>query len=90
MEAFIGLLLTMSIFSIIVYLFGLSIILLIPIAAIATVVYLIKEAKKGKEAGMPVKHINVLTKNVIEGDEIEVIFTEDDDFEGFDKNFKNK
>ena len=54
MEAFIGLLLTMSIFSIIVYLFVLSIILLIPIAAIATVVYLIKGAKRGKGAGVPV------------------------------------
>ena len=80
MEEFIGLILTMSIFSVIIYLIVIGAILLIPIIAILIVVYLIKESKKGQQAGQPVKHENKLYKNVIEGDDVEHEIVDDEDF----------
>lgn len=92
MEGFIGLLLTLSIFSVIMYILVMIAILAVPIIAIAIVVYLVKESKKGNETGInPVRQTEKLTKNEIVGDdEVESIRTEEEDFLDFDAGIKRK
>lgn len=92
MEGFIGLLLTLSIFSIIMYILVIITILAVPIIAIAVVVYLVKESKKGNETGInPIRQTEILTKNEIVGDEeAEPIRTEEEDFVDFDAGIKRK
>lgn len=92
MEGFIGLLLTFSIFSVIMYILVMIAILAVPIIAIAIVVYLVKESKKGNETGIsPIRQTEKLTKNEIVGDEeAEPIRTEKEDFLDFDAGIKRK
>lgn len=92
MEGFIGLLLTLSIFSVIMYILVMIAILAVPIIAIAVVVYLVKESKKGNETGItPIRQTERLTKNEIVGDEEEgPIKTEEEDFLDFDAGIKRK
>lgn len=92
MEGFIGLLLTLSIFSVITYILVLITILAIPIMVIAVIIYLVKESKKGNETGItPIRQTERLTKNEIVGDEEEgPIKTEEEDFLDFDAGIKRK
>ena len=92
MEGFIGLLLTLSIFSVITYILVLITILAIPIMVIAVIIYLVKESKKGNETGItPIRQTARLTKNEIVGDEEEgPIKTEEEDFLDFDAGIKRK
>ena len=89
MEAFIGLLLTLSLFSIIMYIIIVIVLISTPIIGIWTVIYLVKESKKGQQAGMtPIRTTEPLTKNEIVGDEENPIRTEEEDFLDFDAKFK--
>lgn len=91
MEGFIGLLLTLSIFSVIMYILVMIAILAVPIIAIAIVVYLVKESKKGNETGItPIRQTERLTKNEIVGDEEGPIKIEEEDFLDFDAGIKRK
>lgn len=90
MEALLGFFVTIGIFTLVTYLVVVGLIILVPVAVIAIVVYLIKESKKGNETGIPVKHENVLYKNVIEGDEVEHEIVDAEDFEAFDENLNKR
>lgn len=102
MEGFIGLLLTFGIVAVVMYIIVIISLIVVPIIVIAIVVYLIKEAKKGNQAGVnTIRQTEKLTKNEIVGDEdgevikgevikSEVINTEEDEFLDFDAGIKNK